>query len=457
MSKETVLKALRHEVTDEIPWIPFAGVHAGFLKKYNALEVLKDEEKLFEALMEVHKLYTPDGMPVVFDLQLEAEILGCELLWAEFNPPSVSAHPYEDDANGFPTDDMIPKKTDGRLPMVLRTCERMKKAVGDDTALYGLLCGPLTLASHLRGSKFFTEMRKNPESVKKFVAFSTKVALAMCEYYIESGMDVIAVVDPLVSQVSAKFFTEFFNDSYTEIFKLIREKGALSSFFVCGNATRQIEVMCMTAPDSMHVDENVNLPAAKEITDRYNITIGGNIPLTTTMLFGSQQDNMKCIIDLLDSIPDKRNFILSPGCDMPYNVPIDNTIAAIQACKHTDETRVMLENYTAGSAFDLSTIEIPDYKNRDKVLIELFTLDPDQCAACTYMVNCVTDIYDEIKADAEYVVYRYNIKEDVARTMKMGLTNLPTMCIDGEPKYVSIIPDKSELIAAIAEAKAVKA
>ena len=27
---------------------------------------------------------------------------------------------------------------------------------------------------------------------------------------------------------------------------------------------------------------NVNLPKAKEITDRYNITIGGNIPLTTT-------------------------------------------------------------------------------------------------------------------------------------------------------------------------------
>ena len=87
------------------------------------------------------------------------------------------------------------------------------------------------------------------------------------------------------------------------------------------------------------------------------------------------------------------------------------------------------------------------------MLIELFTLDPDQCAACTYMVRSVTDIFEEIKDKADYVVYRYNIKEDIARTQKMGLTNLPTMCINGKPKFISIIPSKEELIEAIEEAE----
>jgi uroporphyrinogen decarboxylase len=40
---------------------------------------------------------------------------------------------------------------------------------------------------------------------------------------------------------------------------------------------------------------------AKAITDRYNLTLGGNVPLTTRMLHGSQQDNMKYTLDLLDS------------------------------------------------------------------------------------------------------------------------------------------------------------
>ena len=44
---------------------------------------------------------------------------------------------------------------------------------------------------------------------------------------------------------------------FTELFAHIREKGAYSSFFVCGDATRNIEVMCQTNPDAISVDENV--------------------------------------------------------------------------------------------------------------------------------------------------------------------------------------------------------
>ena len=36
MGKELILKTLRHEKTDEIPWVPFAGVHAGQLKGFTA-------------------------------------------------------------------------------------------------------------------------------------------------------------------------------------------------------------------------------------------------------------------------------------------------------------------------------------------------------------------------------------------------------------------------------------
>ncbi len=93
MGKELIIKTLRHEKTDDIPWVPFAGVHAGKLKGYTAQELLTDEDKLVESLLEVDKIYTPDGLPVLFDLQVEAEILGCELKWAKDNPPSVKSHP----------------------------------------------------------------------------------------------------------------------------------------------------------------------------------------------------------------------------------------------------------------------------------------------------------------------------------------------------------------------------
>lgn len=445
MGKELIFKTLRHEKTNEIPWVPFAGVHAGKLKGYTAEEILRDSDKLVESLLAVKNLYTPDGMPVLFDLQVEAEILGCDLLWAANNPPSVKSHPFSE-GTSLPCSCMIPNENSGRLPIILDAMKRVKAEIGEEVALYGLICGPFTLASHLRGSNIFMDMMKNPDYVKDLVGFCAEVSCRIAEMYIDAGMDVIAVVDPLVSQISPKHIEKMLSESFTALFDFIRAKGAYSCFFVCGNATNQIEVMCKMGPDGISVDENVDLPKAKETTDRYNITIGGNIPLTTTMLHGTQEDNMKGVIDLIDSL-DHHNLIISPGCDMPYDTPIENTIAASNAVKHPEEARKLIENYQ--TSFDDIEVELPDYQNLDKVLIELFLLDPDQCAACTYMLNSVVDAYDEMKDIADYVVYKYTIKEDIARTRKMGLTNLPTMCINGIVKWVSIIPSREELISEV--------
>lgn len=445
MGKELIYKTLRHEHTDAIPWVPFSGVHAGKLAGYNAEEVLKEEDKLVESVLAVNKLYAPDGLPIIFDLQIEAEILGCELLWSTRNPPSVSTHPLEAEKT-IPCTCKIPTPESGRIPMILSAMKRIKAEIGDGTALYGLICGPFTLASHLRGTSLFRDMGKDPDYARALMDFCAQVSMAMADMYIDAGMDVIAVVDPLISQVSPRHIKAVLFDSFKSVFDYIREKNVFSSFFVCGNATKQIELMCQTGPDSISIDENVDLPSAKEISDKYNVTIGGNIPLTTIMLHGSQQDNMKCVIDLIDSV-DHHNLIISPGCDMPYQTPIENTVACAQAVKNPESTRELIKNYEI--VIDDSDVVIPDYANLDKVLIELFLIDPEQCAACTYMQASVLDNWEYLKDMAEYRIYKYFIKEDIARTRKMGLKNLPTMCINGEPVFISIIPTRDELVEAV--------
>lgn len=70
------------------------------------------------------------------------------------------------------------------------------------------------------------------------------------------------------------------------------------------------------------------------------------------------------------------------------------------------------------------------------------------------MLASVEDNWDDLKDMAGYRVYKYFIKEDIARTRKMGIANLPTMCINGEQKFISIIPSKEELVEAVKEAQA---
>lgn len=446
-NKEILIDVLNHKKTDKVPWVPFSGVHSGKLVGYNAREVLTDVDKLFEALMEVNKIYKPHGQPVTFDLQLEAEALGCELVWADYAPPSVKTHILSEEAT-IPSEDLIPDENSGRIPMVLEATRRLSKAVGHDTLIYGVICGPFTLAAHLRGNDLFMDMYDDDEYVQNLMAFCGRVAEKMSTMFIEAGADVIAVTDPLVSQISSDHFEEFVSETYKKLFKVIKAEEAYSSFFVCGDATRNVEVMCQTEPDSISVDENINLVEAKKITDKYNIAIGGNIPLTTIMLHGNQLDNMKFVMDLLNSMDNKENFILAPGCDMPYDTPIENTIGATMAITEPEKVAEMLENYVAEDDEEID-IELPDYENLDKPLLEVFTLDSDTCAACTYMFGAAVAMKQEYGDKIDMVEYKYTIKEDIARIKKVGVQKLPSMYINGELKFSSIVPSKEELKEAI--------
>ncbi|HLV09057.1 MAG TPA: uroporphyrinogen decarboxylase family protein [Halanaerobiales bacterium] len=439
--KERIHRILRKKKTDKIPWVPFAGVHAGKLIGASAREVLQDEEILLEAVLEANKLYKPDGQPVIFDLQVEAEILGCELKWAENSPPTVVNHPLAD-SDQIPEN--IPARHEGRLPMIIRVMKTLKEEIGDQTALYGLICGPFTLALHLRGTNLFMDMINNPEYTRELLQYTLLVSKRISRYYIESGMDDIAAVDPMVSQISPAHFKEFLNEPYSDLFKYLREQGVLSSFFVCGDASRNIEEMCLTEPDSISVDENVDLATAKEITDRYQIVIGGNIPLTTVMLFGSQQDNMKWVLDLMDSLENTDRLIIAPGCDMPYDVPVDNTLAVEQAVHQTEQVREILANYEKVEE-DID-IELPDYEKLEKALIEVFTLDSETCAACTYMMAAAAEAKKHFADRIELVEYKYTSRENIARVKKMGVKNLPSIYINGELAYASLVPNRSELL-----------
>jgi len=445
--KELLFTVLRHQDGPRVPWVPYAGVHAGKLIHVSAKEVLLDADKCFHALLEVNKMYRPDGQPILFDLQMEAEILGCELMWADDNPPSVISHPLEGKKE-IPDLSTLPKPSDGRLPLALDVMGRMKKAVGEHTALYGLTTGPLTLASHLRGTDLFRDMFKDAEFAKELMGYCNEVNKQVAKYYIEAGMDIIAAVDPVLSQISEKHYNTFLLDFYTDLFDYIRSLGAFSAFFVCGDATRNIEVMCHSKPDCIAVDENVNMAAAKAITDKYNVTLCGNIPLTTVMLFGTQQDNMKYALDMLDSL-DHHNLIIAPGCDMPYAIPVENTIGVVQAIHEPEQVREMLKNYEATD--DGIEVELPDYANLPKPLIEVFTLDSASCAACTYMMAAAKDAKNHFGDKVDIVEYKYIYKENIARCKKVGIQHLPSIYINGELKYSSIIPEQEELRATIGQ------
>lgn len=438
--KELILQSLSGKKVDRLPWVPFAGVHAGKLCNYSAKEVLKDADKLYESLMKVNEVYSPDGQPIVFDLQLEAEILGCDLLWAEDYPPSVVSHPLADKF-------IIPQQkinpNDGRIPIVLDVMKRMKASVGDSTALYGLVCGPLTLATHLRGSELFMDTYLEEEKVSELIKYCTKIAKDVSDFYIEAGMDVIAVVDPVVSQISPEMFYQFLTEPLSDLFHYIKTQGKHSCLFVCGDASKNMDVMCETHPDMISIDENINMVEAKKITDAHGIVIGGNIPLTSVMLLGNQQDNVKFIVDFID-IVDHEHLIISPGCDMPYDTPIENTIAIMDALRNPQSYKKMLANYNK-KELNIN-VQLPDYQSLTKPLIEVFTIDSAACAACGYLKEAALRLKNTFHDKIDIIEYKSTEVENIARVKKLGVRNLPSIYVNGKLYASSIIPNHKDFV-----------
>ena len=140
--KERVLKALRFEEVDRVPWVPFTGVHVAKLVGSDAEEMLKNGDILVNAVETAAKRYYADGVCSAFDLQAEAEVLGCGLHWSKNNPPAVTGHVL---AQGKTLED-LPEftKDKGRLPMFFDATKKLVERIGDEVAVFGLCCGPFT-------------------------------------------------------------------------------------------------------------------------------------------------------------------------------------------------------------------------------------------------------------------------------------------------------------------------
>ena len=110
--------------------------------------------------------------------------------------------------------------------------------------------------------------------------------------------------------------------------------------------------------------------------------------------------------------------------------------------------REMVKNYVAVEE-EVIDVELPDYEHLERPLVEAMTLDPATCAACTYMVAACDDMKALFGDAIDYDIYKYTIKEDIARFKKMGVEHLPSVYINGELAFSSIVPSKAEFEAKI--------
>ena len=446
--KELLLQAVQGKETTRPAWLPFVGCHGGFLIGKTATEYLQSAELIVEGLKKAKSLYKPDGLPIMFDLQIEAEILGCDLHWADEVPPAVTTHPL---AQGKTISD-LPEldETKGRFPIVVEALEALKKDMGEEVALYGLICGPFTLALHLLGNDIFLDMYDEEDEVIAVIDFCADICIKSADIYLDHGTDVIGVVDPMTSQISPDHFEQFVTPAMNKVFDHIRARNGISSIFVCGDVTRNLEVMAKTRADNISVDEQIDMVHLRGLCEAENKSFGGNIKLTSVLLLGDEDDSKMEVLDIMEKSGNK-GFILAPGCDLPYAVPVKN-LQAVTDLVHDEYIRETAKSLKAKEADSFDDIELPDYHGARAVVLDVITLDSTSCAPCQYMMEAVERAAEAAMVKVWINEHKIKVREGIGMMVKLGVKNLPTICINGEPTFASIIPDQTTLVKAIERA-----
>jgi hypothetical protein len=86
-----------------------------------------------------------------------------------------------------------------------------------------------------------------------------------------------------------------------------------------------------------------------------------------------------------------------------------------------------------------------------KIVIDVLTLDSVQCAACGYMTEAVAALPREIQDEIVYKEWSIKNKEGIGKFLEMKGRVLPTIAIQGDLLFESIIPQYEELIDAMAD------
>ena len=443
--RELLLRAIDGQEVDRIPWVPFSGVHSASLIDTDATTFLNSADLVVRGQNEAIRRYRPDGIPVVFDLQVEAEVLGCELKWADDNPPAVVSHPLEGGYDGLSAL-RLPEADDGRIPVVLEATRRLR-AEHPDLALYGLVTGPFTLALHLLGTRVFTDMFDCPDDLQNLLGFCADVGVRMSELLAGAGADIVAVVDPMTSQIGPDHFAELCTPHARRIFDRVRELGLESSFFVCGHAQKNVEAMCDCGCDNVSIDENIPLDYVRDICREKGVSFGGNLQLTVVMLTGTPDDNRRNAVECME-IGGHTGFVLAPGCDMPYATPPEN-VEAIAELVHDEYARQVARQLAQEAGDTLNAFDLTQYGSGEKVIVDVITLDSEACAPCQYMVESVKQVAPQFEGIVEWREHKIKYRESIAFMSSLMVHNIPTICIDGKIAFVSRIPPREELVEAL--------
>jgi uroporphyrinogen decarboxylase len=150
---------------------------------------------------------------------------------------------------------------------------------------------------------------------------------------INAGADIICILEPTASILGPKEFRRFSGCYVKHIIESYKYANVETVYHTCGNTMHLIIEMASTGVAALSLDSpesGVDMAKAAQLVPE-NVMIMGNINPTYVLNDGSVEVVKRTTIELMEQMRPYPNFILSTGCDLPPETPIENIKAFMQA------------------------------------------------------------------------------------------------------------------------------
>ncbi|MGI6750512.1 MAG: uroporphyrinogen decarboxylase family protein, partial [Atribacter sp.] len=145
----------------------------------------------------------------------------------------------------------------------------------------------------------------------------------------DAGADMIMVLEPTAVIFGPDQFRQNLTSLYREMVGIFDDIEII--LHVCGDSTHLLKVMADTGVAGLSLDSMVDLKKAAEIVGPQVMLIGNLSPIE--MLTANPNEVYIQTMEILEKTKSHPPFVLSTGCDLPQDVPLENIDAFIKAGK----------------------------------------------------------------------------------------------------------------------------
>ncbi|MEA2013484.1 MAG: uroporphyrinogen decarboxylase family protein [Verrucomicrobiota bacterium] len=325
-----MLKKAYHEKRRLVaPLLGFPGLN---MIRCNIKVTQQNYGRHFQVIKAISDTFQPDIVFPLMDLSVEANALGNYTIFPKDDSATVIKEETSlDESLKFPD---VNISYDTRLLGYVETIKLMDIGLSSSILKGAYVTGPYSLAALIIGAEeaaMSTVME--PKKLELLCQFATDKIQKYVNLLIAAGAQVICILEPSAVMLGPEQFEQFSSNFVSHISKSCQFTNAATIYHTCGNIMHLIDQMVSSGVDGISLDSQsagVDLPAVAEQIPEETAIIG-NISPTETMLTGTEKKVKNEVIELLEQMEMFPNFVLSTGCDLPQEVPIDNLHAFMES------------------------------------------------------------------------------------------------------------------------------